>query len=65
MTVEADFVNADNQPANSGQTIAELRQYFCPHCRAPLIRGNIKRLRMECPYCQEMINAPEKDLLKK
>lgn len=64
MIQNSDFVDIKNETAKTGQKNSELRQYFCPHCRKTLIRGNIKKLRMECPHCQRMIDSPEKDLLK-
>lgn len=65
MTAETDFADMKNQTIESRQGHSGLKQYFCPHCQIPLIRGNIKRLKMTCPHCQKMIDSVEKDLLKR
>ncbi len=38
-----------------------LKEYRCPHCSRFLFRGNVKRLKMACPHCQEMINSGAND----
>nr|WP_319393190.1 hypothetical protein [uncultured Desulfobacter sp.] len=43
----------------------ELKLYFCPHCQMPLMKGNVRALKMECPNCQKMIDSEEKELLGK
>jgi len=42
----------------------ELKLYFCPHCQMPLMKGDVRTLKMECPNCQKMIDSDEKDLVE-
>lgn len=43
--------------SNSG-----FKDYYCPHCREFILKGNVKRLNMSCPHCSRMISVDEKDL---
>jgi acetyl-CoA carboxylase beta subunit len=46
------------------QSDPNLKSYYCPHCDRFLFKGNVKKLNMVCHYCQKMISADEKDLMK-
>jgi len=52
------------QITKQNQGDVKLKSYFCPHCHRPLMKGNVKRLRMTCPNCQKMIDSDEKDLFE-
>jgi len=43
---------------------SKLKLYYCPHCQKLLMKGNVKRLKMNCPHCHELVNAREDELLK-
>ncbi len=42
---------------------AESKTYYCPHCKKVLMKGDVKRLKMNCPHCHELVNASEDKLL--
>ena len=42
---------------------AESKTYYCPHCKKILMKGDVKRLKMNCPHCHELVNAGEDKLL--
>jgi len=39
------------------------KTYYCPHCRKPLMKGDVKRLTMTCPDCHRLIDAKGDDLI--
>ncbi len=39
------------------------KTYYCPHCQKPLMKGDVKRLNMACPYCHKLIDAKGDELL--
>ncbi len=41
---------------------ATLKEYHCPFCKGFLLRGNVKKLTLACPYCNELIKAEETEL---
>ena len=43
---------------------AKSKTYYCPHCKKVLMNGDVKRLKMNCPYCHEFVDAREGELLK-
>jgi len=43
--------------------IAKLKTYYCPHCKKVLMKGDVKRLKMNCQHCHKLINAKEDELL--
>jgi uncharacterized Zn finger protein (UPF0148 family) len=53
------------QKTEQKKSALKLKLYFCPHCQMPLMKGNVRTLKMECPNCQKMIDSDEKDLLEK
>ncbi len=46
------------------QSDPNLKSYYCPHCDRFLFKGNVKKLNMVCNYCQKLISADAKDLVK-
>ncbi len=65
MNEHTDLINMPDKAIRPGQRDSGLKQYVCPYCQSNLIKGNIKKLKMACPHCQKMIDADEKDLIKK
>jgi len=45
--------------------LTKSKTYYCPHCRKPLMKGDVKKLNVTCPNCYEQINAKGDELLNK
>ncbi len=46
-----------------GKKITKSKIYYCPHCRKPVMKGDVKRLNMTCPNCHKLIDAIGDELL--
>ncbi len=55
----------ESQKTEQKKSDLKLKLYFCPYCKMPLMKGNVRTLKMECPNCQKMIDSDEKDLFEK
>ncbi len=49
--------------SDKGKKITKSKTYYCPHCRKPLMKGDVKKLNMICPDCNKLIDAKGDELL--
>ena len=56
---EADLNQEKVEPVKSN---SNLKSYFCLYCHEFLMKGTVKRLKMNCPHCQKLIDADGDDL---
>jgi acetyl-CoA carboxylase beta subunit len=39
-----------------------IKSYYCPYCREMIMRGNVQKLALICPNCNQFVKANGNDL---
>mgnify|MGYP002725731316 CR=1 FL=1 len=45
------------------QGVPKSKSYYCPNCNKLIMKGDVKRLSMNCPHCLTLVDADEEELL--